>query len=97
LHVDDAGDADTSAKKLSGLRILAGQTLNCIAHFVDHMVTAESDFGPESNFLEKLALAAHGGNAEVGTAEIDSDGEIRHGGEDYQNCGGACSLLIDDC
>jgi len=29
-------------------------------------------------------------------AEIDSDGEIRHAGEDYQNCRGAGALLIDD-
>ena len=48
---------------------------------MDDVVAAESDFGPESNFLEKLSLAAHGGDAKVGTAEVDSDGEIRHRGE----------------
>ncbi len=59
------------------------------------MVAAKSDFSAERHFLEKLAVAAYGGDAQVGTAEIDSDGEISHEGEDYQNRGGAWSLLID--
>jgi hypothetical protein len=43
------------------------------------VVTAESDFGAEGNFFEKLAVSADGGDAEIGAAEIDSDGKIGHG------------------
>ena len=44
------------------------------------MVGAESDFGAERNFLEELPVAADGGDAKVGATEIDTDGEIGHGG-----------------
>jgi hypothetical protein len=79
LHVNDAGDADAGAEKFSGFLILGGEALDGVAHFGDDVVTAESDFGAEGNFFEKLAVSADGGDAEIGAAEVDSDGKIGHG------------------
>ena len=79
FHVDDAGNADACADKLSAAAILLGQAMNGVAHFADDVVAAQGDFYAESNFFEKLAVGADGRNAQVGAAEIDSDGKIGHG------------------
>jgi len=50
-----------------------------VAHFGDDVVGAERNFGGEGNFFENLAVTGDGGDAEVGAAEVDSDGEIGHG------------------
>ena len=95
FHVDDAGDADAGADERAAAAILLGQAVNRVAHFADDVVAAEGDFDAESDFFEKLAVGADGRDAQVGAAEIDSDGKIRHDGEEYQNCGSACSVV--DC
>ena len=79
------------------LAILLGQAVNRVAHFADDVVAAESDLYAKCNFFQKLAVGADGRDAQVGAAEIDSDGKIRHGGEDYQIAAAVVSLLIDDC
>jgi hypothetical protein len=58
---------------------LGGEALDGVAHFGDDVVTAESDFGAEGNFFEKLAVSADGSDAEIGAAEVNSDGKIGHG------------------
>ena len=84
LHVDDAGNADTGAHELAAAAIFFGQAVNGVAHFADNVVAAESDFDAQSYFFEKLAVGGDGRDAQVGAAEIDSDGKIRHDGEEYQ-------------
>ena len=59
---------------------MRGEALDGVTHFGDDLIAAEDDFGAEGDFFEKLAVAADGGNAEVGAAEIDADGEVGHGG-----------------
>jgi predicted metallo-beta-lactamase superfamily hydrolase len=66
--------------------------VNGVAHFADDVVAAESDFHAESDFFEKLAIRADGRDAQVGTAEIDSDRKIWHGQKGIR-----ISWLIDDC
>src|SRR5579863_7716434 len=79
LHVDDAGNAEADAKEFSRLAILGGEALNGVTHFGDNVIGSESGFGAEGDFFEKLAVAGDGGDAEVGAAEVDSDGKIGHG------------------
>ena len=79
LHVDDAGDAEADAEKISGRLILRREALNGLTHFGDDVIGSESGLGAEGNFFEKLAGAGDGSDAEVGATQIDSDGEIRHG------------------
>ena len=55
--------------------------MNGAAHFVDDVVAAQSEFGAERHLFEQLPGGADGGDAQVGAAEVDSDGEIGHGGE----------------
>jgi hypothetical protein len=64
-----------------------------VAHFVDDVVASEGNFGAQRNFLEQAAVAGNSGDAEVGTAQIDSNGKIRHRGKEYQNY---CCLVICD-
>ena len=78
LHIDDARDANAGAEKLPCLFILGRETLDGIAHFRDHVVATQSNFGAERNLLEELPIAAHGCNAQVGAAQVDPDGKIRH-------------------
>ena len=59
--------------------VLIGEAMNGVAHFADDVVAAEGDLDAESDFFEKLAVGADGRNAQVGAAEIDSNGKIRHG------------------
>jgi hypothetical protein len=54
------------------------------------MVGAKVDSGWHCNFLEKLAVCTNGRDAQVGAAEIDSNGKIRHGQKGIRK-----SLLID--
>ena len=84
FHVDDAGDANAGADKPAAAAILLGQAVNRVAHFADDVVATQRDFYAKCDFFEKLAVGADGRNAQVGAAEIDSDGKIRHEGEDYQ-------------
>ena len=49
-----------------------------VAHFGDNVIGTERDLGREGNFFEKLSVTGDGGDAEVGAAEVDSDGEIGH-------------------
>ena len=84
LPVDDAGNADAGTDKAAAAAILFGQAVNGVAHFADDVVAAESDFDAQRDFLKKLAVGADGCDAQVGAAEIDSDGKIRHDGEEYQ-------------
>ena len=44
----------------------------------DDVVAAEGYLDAESDFLQKLAVRADRGDAQVGPAEIDSDGEVGH-------------------
>ncbi len=65
------------------------------------MVAAEGDFGSESNFLEKLSLAADGGDAQVGATKIDSNGKVSHVRKRLSELRGSVliverQLLIDD-
>jgi hypothetical protein len=53
--------------------------VNGIAHFADDVVASEGYLDAKSDFFEKLAIRADGCDAEVGTAEIDSNGKVGHG------------------
>ena len=79
VQIDDAGNADASAQEFSFLLIFSGELPDGVAHFRDDVVGAESGFSGEGDFLEKLPVGGDGGDAQVGAAEIDSDGEIGHG------------------
>jgi len=52
-----------------------GELPDGVAHFTDDVVRPESGFCSERYFFKKLAVGADGGDAEVGAAEIDSDGK----------------------
>ena len=77
--VDDAGNANTGADEASAAAILFGEAMDGVAHFADDVVAAKGNFDAKSNFFQKLAVCADGRDAQVGAAEIDSDGKIRHG------------------
>ena len=79
FHLDNAGDGDPGADKPAAAAILIGEAVNGVTHFADDVVAAQRDFYAECDFFEKLAVGADGRNAQVGAAEIDSDGKIRHG------------------
>ncbi len=92
--IDDAGDADAGADEAAAAAILLGQAVDGVAHFADDVVAAEGDFDAERNFFEKLSVCADGGDAQVGAAEIDSDGKIRHGQKGIRIATAAVLLLI---
>jgi hypothetical protein len=48
------------------------------------VIPAKGNFDAERNFFKKLAVGADSRNAQVGTAKIDSNGKIGHGGKGYQ-------------
>jgi hypothetical protein len=50
--------------------------VNGVAHFADDVVAAQSDFHAEGDFFKQLAVGGDGCDAQVGAAEIDSDGKI---------------------
>ena len=78
FHVNDAGDANARADKFSGRTIFVGEAVDRVAHFADDVVAAESDFHTQRDFLQHLSVGGDGCDAQVGSAEIDSDGKIWH-------------------
>ena len=73
---------------------MLGKMADRVAHLVDYVIAAEGKIRSERNFLQELALAGEGSDAQVGAAEIDADGKVRHGVERYQKPTKASSLLI---
>jgi hypothetical protein len=49
------------------------------------VIAAQGNLGAQRNFFQKLAVSTDRRNAEIGAAEINPNGEIRHGVKDYQN------------
>ena len=60
------------------LRCLATTSWIAVAHFVNHLVASARDLRAGSDFFQYLAVAIHRGNAQVGAAQINSDGQCRH-------------------
>ena len=75
-----------------GAAVLLGQAVNGVTHFADDVIAARGALGAEGDLLKKLAVGSDGRDAQVGAAEIDSDGEIRHKAESTRK-----ALLIGDC
>ena len=48
------------------------------------MVFAQCDPRAESDFLHQIALLVYGGDSQIGSTEIDTDGEVGHNEVAYQ-------------
>src|SRR6516162_6867947 len=89
-HVDDSGDADADAGQRGLAAVLAREMLNGPAHFVENMVTAQRDARSQCELFEETALRVYSRDTQVGSAEINSDGERGHN-DDCRGAGGCAA------
>jgi hypothetical protein len=80
LHLNDSRYTDADPSQFPGIAVSGDNFLDRVAHFVDYLIAAARDFRAGCDSLKHVAAAIHGGNAQVGAAQINSDGECRHFG-----------------
>jgi lysine/ornithine N-monooxygenase len=58
--------------------VLSAQAADGLTHSVDNVILAQGYSGAESNLFEQMSVFIHRCNAQVGSAKIDANREIRH-------------------